>query len=231
VSAGAGASWLGVAPLEAQTPATIALRAFPAGLPVGTHATRLLLTSAEAQNTPLSLPVTLTVTRAGSIGGRVGDPAGNPIPGAMVTLQGARSRRTTTDAAGAYAFAQLPPGRYAVEVSGTGHPMRQSVKSVSLAEGEQATLAFLAVSHAIGGRVTDAAGKPIPRVAVRLHDASGVLLRQALTDARGVYAFKRLGPGSYTLRARLRPWRFEPAPRTVRIRDASLSGRDFIGRR
>ena len=77
----------------------------------------------------------------------------------------------------------------------------------------------------------DAAGNPIPRVAVRLYDASGVLLRRVLSDAHGAYVIGRLGPGDYSLRARLRPWRFQPVPRTALVKDAPLAGLNFIGRR
>ncbi|HEY5998891.1 MAG TPA: carboxypeptidase-like regulatory domain-containing protein, partial [bacterium] len=194
------------------------------------HAAQLLLTSADAPNAPLAVPVTLTVTRPGSIGGRVSDPAGQPIPEAAVTLRGARSRQAATDAAGAYAFEKLPPGDYTVEVTGTGFPLRRPQRWVGLVEGEQRSLDFDATSYVIRGRVTDEAGAPIARVIVRLYDATGVLLRQASTDGNGRYTFRRLGPGSYELRARRRPWRFQPAPQVARVRDLSLT-RNFIGRR
>jgi hypothetical protein len=223
--------WLDAMPLETQTPATLALSALPAGLPVGSHTAQILLTSAEAMNAPLAVPVTLTITRAGSIAGRVIDPAGRPIQSATVTLRGVRSRQTSTDATGSYSFATLPPGSYAVEVSGTGYHLRQAAQAVALVEGEARALDFFAISHEIRGRVTDAAGRPIPKVIVRLYDASGVLLRRTVTSARGGYAIKGLGPGTYALRARLRPWRFRPAPLVARIDDASLTRRNFVGKR
>ncbi|HWR98746.1 MAG TPA: carboxypeptidase-like regulatory domain-containing protein, partial [Candidatus Methanoperedens sp.] len=230
VQAGADTPWLDSAPAEVRTPATLSLGVLPAGLAVGTHAAQVLLTSAAA-NTPLAVPVTLTVTRAGSIEGRLSDAAGKPIPGAIVTLRGRRSRQTATDADGNYGFAPLPPGRYAVEVSGTGFVWRRAAKDCLLAEGERQTVNFFAVSYAIRGRVTDTAGRPIPKVAVRLFDASGVLLRQAVTNANGAYVIGRLGPGRYELRARRRPWRFQPVPLAARITDVSLASRNFVGRR
>jgi protocatechuate 3,4-dioxygenase beta subunit len=90
---------------------------------------------------------------------------------------------------------------------------------------------FSAVSYTIRGRATDTAGRPIPKVVVRLYDDRGVLLRRAVTDARGAYAITKLGAGDYTLRARLAPWRFQPVPLAARIRDTSLAARNFIGRR
>jgi hypothetical protein len=223
--------WLTATPLETRTPATVSLSVRPAGLAAGVHVTQLLFASPEAGNGQLAVPVTLTVARAGTIAGRVTDPAGNPVPGATVALRGTRGRQTVTDAAGRYVFGTLPPGAYTVEVAGTGFALVPAASSVALAEGEQRTQDFAAVSYSIRGRVRDAARNPIPRVAVRLYDASGVLLRRTVTTSRGTYVISGLGPGDYVVRARRRSWRFRPAQRTVSITDASLRGVSFVGRR
>lgn len=223
--------WLAVAPTEALTPATLALTARPTGLAQGLHATRVRLSSAAATNAPLLVPVSLTVTRPGRIFGRVVDHAGAPIPGASVALQGARARAALTDAAGAYSFVTLPPGRYSVAVSGTGYRFARSTVGCTLTAGEERALSFAAASYTVRGRVTDARGAAIPKVAIRLFDSSGVLLRQVLTGTRGSYAIGRLGPGNYRLVARRSGWHFRPAALNVTIVEANLANRNFTGRK
>jgi iron complex outermembrane receptor protein len=58
----------------------------------------------------------------GIIAGSLADPSGIPIPGALVTLAGPAigTRRTTTDAAGRFFFAALPPGDYVVTAVAPG---------------------------------------------------------------------------------------------------------------
>jgi len=225
------APWLTGAPLETRTPAMLTVSALPSGLAVGSHAAQVLLSSTEAANAPLSLPLTLTITRAGRIAGSVLDPAGAPVAGATVSLTGMRARQTLTGATGGYAFGKLPPGRYTVAVSGTGFTFPTSVQHCTLAEGERRPVNFTAVSRLVRGRVRDAAGRPIPSAAVRLYDASGVLLRSTTTAADGSYAIRRLGPGSYKLRARLGAWVFRPAPLAVTVKDSDVVKADFTGRR
>lgn len=60
-------------------------------------------------------------TQAGSIAGRVTDPEDHPIEGALLLLRstdepGRLWPSEATDVSGAYAFADLPPGRYDLEV-------------------------------------------------------------------------------------------------------------------
>ena len=56
------------------------------------------------------------------LAGRVRDSAGKSVPGAIVRLvaQTGDTRTLRTDPAGAFAFRQLPPGRYALEVEAVG---------------------------------------------------------------------------------------------------------------
>lgn len=69
----------------------------------------------------LSLPVWSQAT--GSLNGTVTDPTGAVIPGADITLVNeatAMTRTTTSSADGSYAFPQLQPGAYRLEVIATG---------------------------------------------------------------------------------------------------------------
>lgn len=57
----------------------------------------------------------------GSIVGMVSDPSGSRVPGATVKVESAALNRTgTTDDAGAFRFAALPPGSYKVSATATG---------------------------------------------------------------------------------------------------------------
>lgn len=58
----------------------------------------------------------------GQITGNVADPSGALVPGAKITLAGDNGvqRSATSDAAGHYVFALLPPGTYAMEISANG---------------------------------------------------------------------------------------------------------------
>ena len=58
----------------------------------------------------------------GQIVGNIADPSGALIPGAKVTLTGDNGvqRTDTSDAAGHYLFALLPPGNYSLQIDATG---------------------------------------------------------------------------------------------------------------
>ena len=78
------------------------------------------------------------------------------VPGATITLAGAATGTTTTDAAGDYAFANLAPGDYTVAVElpsgfslGQGEP---ATKPATVVAGETATVDWTAVQQ--GGDVT-----------------------------------------------------------------------------
>lgn len=57
----------------------------------------------------------------GAVQGRVLDEEGVPVAGAQVGLVGAATFETATDEAGAFAFADVPPGRYVVSVLRLGY--------------------------------------------------------------------------------------------------------------
>jgi hypothetical protein len=60
---------------------------------------------------------------AGSISGTVSDPSGAVVPGAAIVLRSAENgtqRTVTAGSDGAYSFAMIPAGRYAIEVSFAG---------------------------------------------------------------------------------------------------------------
>jgi hypothetical protein len=63
----------------------------------------------------------------GVVVGRATDPSGAPLPGARVVVTRAATaavRETTTDSAGRYALASLPPGEYRVSIEASGFESR-----------------------------------------------------------------------------------------------------------
>jgi hypothetical protein len=71
----------------------------------------------------------------GSVSGVVRDAGGSPLPGVTVSIAGPvlpRGRDTVTEASGAYAFQNLPPGRYTVTASLAGMGSTRSAVTVSV---------------------------------------------------------------------------------------------------
>ena len=60
---------------------------------------------------------------------------------------------------------------------------------------------------AIAGTVTDESGSPLPGVTVTISGPALMGTRSSVTDARGVYRFPALPPGTYTLKAELQGFR------------------------
>ncbi|MCR4396281.1 MAG: carboxypeptidase regulatory-like domain-containing protein, partial [Candidatus Saccharicenans sp.] len=56
---------------------------------------------------------------------------------------------------------------------------------------------------AITGTVTDESGSPLPGVTVTITGPALMGTRSSVTDARGVYRFPALPPGTYTIKAEL----------------------------
>jgi hypothetical protein len=141
---------------------------------------------------------------------------GRPLRRARVTLTGddGRPRSTTTTSDGFYAFAEIPPGRYRLSASHTGHltlaygqrrPLEQGRPIDLRPRGavEDAHLALPPMS-VIGGRVTDETGDPIANVSVmalqpRYVDGrrQWVPAAEAPSDDGGRYRLFGVMPGAY----------------------------------
>lgn len=98
----------------------------------------------------------------GQIAGTVTDPNGAVVPGATVraiNLGTNATRETTTDSEGIYGFQLLPPGRYRVEVSGSGFTEHKAEADVNITQTTRVD-----VQLAVGidaGSVTIQAGAPV----------------------------------------------------------------------
>ncbi|HEX8556515.1 MAG TPA: SdrD B-like domain-containing protein [Pyrinomonadaceae bacterium] len=138
------------------------------------------------------------------------DPEEPGVAGLTVRLDGLRS--ATTDARGRYSFTSVAPGGHTVALVSDrlGVSLRAGAateQTVTLGARQTASVSFgLSNFGSVGGRVfndlylagaTDAAGAPGLRgLRVLLRGANVASLT---TDASGLYEFRNLAPGSYTL--------------------------------
>jgi hypothetical protein len=154
-----------------------------------------------------------TGTTAGfRITGRVTTAGGAALSGVTVTLSGASSATTTTDAAGNYSFAGLlAGGAYTVTPALAHHGMSPASRTIANLQSDQ-TADFVAalVNYTISGRIT-ASGNGLAGVTVTL---SGTQSGTATTDAAGNYSFNVTALGDYTVAPSLAGYTFSPASQT-----------------
>ena len=129
---------------------------------------------------------------------------GEGLPGVTVTLVGGpagESYTRMTGADGEYAFTELRPGTYKVDISGydpRDYEFAATSQDVSVGLGETETVSFtgeLLRTAGISGRVS-VEGMGLADIAVTL---SGAADRSMMTDAGGQYSFAGLAAGDYTV--------------------------------
>jgi hypothetical protein len=148
-------------------------------------------------------------------------PAGAPLSQTHVELLGAQTRHLVVDEKGAYSAAGLPPGDYEVSASVPPGFATDDARSVAVVDKGCAEVDWrVSYSGVINGRLTDAAGTPIPDMVMQLEQrypdsATGYsMLNITETDAQGRYSFARLAPGDYIVAANsLGPSSKRPYPR------------------
>src|SRR5262249_20844710 len=115
--------------------------------------------------------------------GQVTDESGAVVPGAKVSLSGARgaSKSTTAAADGSYAFTDLAPGDYALQASAPSLALRQPVR-LSLKPGAQTVNLMLNVSFEKQEVTVDEGGRPTVGTDSTAN-ASAVVLRGSDLDA------------------------------------------------
>ncbi|HEX8187619.1 MAG TPA: carboxypeptidase regulatory-like domain-containing protein [Pyrinomonadaceae bacterium] len=161
-----------------------------------------------------------------TITGRVVDGQGAGLPGVNVHLSGSAAGDTTTDAAGNYSFANLQHGgSYTVMPTLAGFTFTPASRAFNnLSSNPTADFTANAVTHTIGGRITDAGANPVPGVNVSL---GGTQAGTTTTDAAGNYSFGGLAyGGNYTVAPTLAGFAFTPASRAFNNLTADAAG-DF----
>ena len=156
------------------------------------------------------------------VAGRVVNAANQPVPGALVLMAGtdvAVSRVTATDAAGRFAFENVPTGHvlvvagkptYLAALYGAVHAGRPG-KTIAVGSVPSTGLVItIARGAAVGGRVVDASGQPV--VGARVRVTSRRLVGHvavlggdvgdpvaAVTDETGAYRIFDISPGDYLI--------------------------------
>jgi hypothetical protein len=168
--------------------------------------------------------VPLPRTGTGSIKGRIVDgTSGGAVPRARVTLMGSTRATVLTDASGAFAFSNLPPGPLNLSIDKStylssryptsGRTVRSNMRPLVLADGQALEGVTIPLFHggAISGRVVDASGDPVDyaQVSVLRVPAPGRVGRPAMrsgssTDDRGEFRVGRLEPGTYIVQVSAR---------------------------
>ena len=148
------------------------------------------------------------------------------LAGVIVSLSGADTYSTMTDADGNYSFTGLPNGNYTVTPSLADYIFSPSGTVVIIDGMDRTDVNFTATASAtstytISGTVN---GAVISGVTITL---AGTSSGSALTDASGNYSFSGLANGSYTLTALKTGYTFSPTTISVTVNNANVTGQNF----
>ncbi len=163
----------------------------------------------------IALTCIATAQNSASVEGRVIDGAsGLGIPDASVLFRFAgQEYRAVTDPSGGFRVFGMADGQYGARVEKEGYvPLDSATENSPLTivsvngSGPAAQIRAVLVRYArVSGRVFDKEGSPVAGVSVTYANAPGSLPpgrpTEQFTDARGEFAFAKLVPGSYVLRA------------------------------
>ena len=172
----------------------------------------------------LTAVVTVPVSDGTLVRGRVLRPGAGAFPEMRLCLArragGIESYFARTDPHGEYRFEGVPPGRYAVSISGPGYrrPMRISGEErvVTIPDVPEFIHDFYIDVPSLHGRVTDAdTGMPVPGVEVLLGQLQ---LVRAKSGPDGKYEISDLVPGVLTVRFQCSGYAY--AAHAVRVSDA-----------
>ena len=159
-----------------------------------------------------------------SISGTISPAAGGA--NATVTLSGASSLVTATDANGNYTFTGLANGSYMVTPSKASYAFLPATQPVTINSANLTGIDFAAQStmstYSISGVIsppTQGAGATVA--------LSGSSTATTVADANGNYSFSQLVPGSYGLAPSKSGFSFAPATQSVTLSGSSLSNIDF----
>jgi hypothetical protein len=138
----------------------------------------------------------------------------NPLPGATVTLSGAKNRTTISDGDGGFSFTGIPSElNYTVTPTLIGYSFTPLSKTFNaLAENQYHPYVGTQITHSISGRVTHSSGIALSGALVSL---SGFTSAATTTNADGDYNFSGLSRGGdYTLTVSKTTYTFSQPSRT-----------------
>jgi hypothetical protein len=145
-----------------------------------------------------------------------------------ITLSGDVSGVATTDTQGNYSFSVAAGGNYTVTPSLTHYTFNPTIRTFNSLTTDATAADFAATfnTHAISGRITDGANKPLNGVNVSL---TGAQTSATTTNANGDYSFTNLPEGgTYNVTPSLANYTFTPVQQTINI-DGDRPNIDFVG--
>jgi hypothetical protein len=144
---------------------------------------------------------------------------GNASQGVTISLSGAATANTTTDANGNYSFTALPTGGYTVVPSVDGNSFNPASTAVTISGADVTVNSFFATSNTTAGTFSisvTVSGDVKQNVLITL---SGANTGSALTDPNGNFSFSNLlaNTAPITLTPRLDRHTFSPQSNTVSL--------------
>jgi subtilisin family serine protease len=195
------------------TPSQIVSRMTASGIPV-------LDTRNEIIKPRIDLGTALNVTF-----GKVVSQDGFPVEGVTITLSGASSAVTTTDAEGKYTFYGLADGDYTITPSKGKVTFTPADRPITVNGFGVAVKSFTATVFSIAGKVRTASGQAVSGVTVTLGGDDSAI---ATTDGNGKYLFSGLGNGIYTVTPEKTGYSFTPSlKKTITVNGADKTGKNF----
>ena len=172
-----------------------------------------LLTINNADVTLSGFVSTAVVVPAYTITGTV---SGATAQGVTISLTGAATKTTTTDASGNYSFASLANGSYTITPTKTGYTFNPGNTAVNVSGANTtganfSATATVAPTYTLAGSIT---GVVVQNVLITLSGAGNAT---TTTNASGNYTFTGLANGSYTITPSLAGYTFGPTSAPISI--------------
>ena len=175
--------------------------------------------------TGMNFTATAQGSQTFSISGTISPAAGGN--GAKVTLSGTVSATTTANSSGAYIFAGLANGTYAVTPSRTGYTFSPTSQSATVAGANVSGVNFSA--NAQGSQTYNISGTISPTTggAGATVTLSGTASNTTIANSSGAYTFTGFGNGAYTVTPSHAGYTFSPTSRSATVNGASVTGLNF----
>lgn len=146
----------------------------------------------------------------------------------LITLSGASTNTTITDANGNYRFTGLPNGVYTAKPSLSGYTFNPTSSQKTINNANVAFDNFVSSKIPTGSTYTlsgKVSGDTQQGVTIKL---SGAASNSTITDATGGFSFANLSNGAYTLTPSKTNYSFNPISTSVTLKDANDSTTSFI---
>ncbi|MFN2532077.1 MAG: carboxypeptidase regulatory-like domain-containing protein [Pyrinomonadaceae bacterium] len=160
--------------------------------------------------------------------GSVSDENGGPLSGSIITLSGAQSITTVTDALGNFRISGLPTsGNYTITGSKVHYTFTAGQSLVHPAGNVNVNLQATLNRHSISGQITTVDGTPLSGIQLTIADGSG---SSVTTDENGNYLFAAMPAGeNYTVIPNSEKFVFNPSQTSYQNLSGNVSA-NFSGK-